>query len=482
LSTLSKIALARARLGWLGAAVALGVNGACSLQTVEYDKCETNRDCAASFGLGSVCQSDGLCAEAVPHPRCTETYPADLFSNPPDHRDTVVFGSLFDLTNETHRARRNSIQLALEQINTEGGIEGRKFGLVSCSIQTNLGDSSTTTLDGALNAASYLTDTLQVPAVLGPASSGDVGGVFQQLRSSGTFQISPSATSPALTGVDQSEPSDDSPGLLWRTAPPDSLQGQAIAADMVARSITSVSVISQSGAYGEGLRGVFAQSFPEAFDLQVFSNTNQLTEAITAVGNGTAQEVLFIASTQDDVVTFLNASATNAGFNGKSLFLTDSAATQDTLDRGPRQLFSRIRGTRPRPLDTRDTVNGTFVASYAAKYQGANATQFSFTSHAYDMTWITALGAAWGVLRYNDITGLNIARGARQLSAGEEIALTPSLWNRALQHFRVGESINIRGASGTLDYASDTEETSGPIDVWYIDTSADAPRIATQVP
>ena len=462
-------------------ALALALAGAgCSLQEASYDTCDDNRQCTASFGLGSVCGGDGLCSEPLLHPRCSDSYPENLFSAPEQHRDSIVFGSLFNLENPTQQARQNAVRLALAQINLEGGLEGREFGVVFCDIRPGLGDSSTTTLDGALAATQYLAQTLEVPALLGPSSSTDVASVFQEVRERGTFVISPSATSPALTGVDEPNPVDARPGLLWRTAPPDSLQGEAIATDMVARGISNVSVISQTGAYGEGLRAVFEGIFPSTFDLYVFSNVNQLSEAITLAGNGPAQEVLFIASTQDDVVTFLTAAATNAGFASKTLFLTDSAATQDTLDRGPTQLFSKIRGTRPRPLDTRDTVYGNFVASYAAEYQD-DATQFSFTSHAYDMTWITALGAAWAALQEGEISGLNIARGARRLSEGEELILTPSLWNGALQRFRAGQSVNIRGASGALDYLPESEETSAPFDVWYIDTSA-TPRIATSGP
>jgi ABC-type branched-subunit amino acid transport system substrate-binding protein len=452
---------------------------ACSLGGVDHAECDTNRECSAAFGLGSVCESDGLCGAPQTHPRCTSSFPADLFSDVEKHRDTIVFGTLFDQQNETHRARQSSIQLAVKQINLEGGIDGRQLGLVFCSIEPGLGDTTETTLDGAIAAATYLTRTLEVDALLGPAGSGDVSGVFQSVRPSGTFLISPSATSPALTEIDEVMPSDERPGLLWRTAPPDSVQGQTIAADMVARGITRVAVISQSGAYGEGLRSVFQASFPQTAELRVFSNVNQLSEAITAVGSSNAEEVLFIASAQDDVVTFLNAAATNAGFSTKSIFLTDSAATQDTIERGAPALFPRIRGTRPRPLDTSDPVNSTFVASYAAEY-GSDVQPFSFTSHAYDMTWMAALGASWALLREGELTGLNIAKGLRHLSESQELALIPSAWGAALQRFRNGESINIRGASGNLDYSPTTEETTGPIDVWTIDTTATPPRIIAE--
>jgi ABC-type branched-subunit amino acid transport system substrate-binding protein len=72
--------------------------------------------------------------------------------------------------------------------------------LVACNIAPEPGDEAALTLDGALDAARYLTETLEVPVLLGPSSSSDVGAVFQQVRERGTFLISPSATSPALTG------------------------------------------------------------------------------------------------------------------------------------------------------------------------------------------------------------------------------------------------------------------------------------------
>jgi branched-chain amino acid transport system substrate-binding protein len=411
-----------------------------------------------------------------------DSYPPDLFSNPTRHRDRIVIGTMFDFSSDAERARQNAVQLAASQIDIQGGIDGRSFGVVFCNIEPGRGDAMASTLDGAVDAAQYLIDTLQVPALLGPSFSADLAAVFQRLRSRGSFMISASATSPALTGMDFTSPSDDQPGLLWRTVPPDSLQGQTIARDMTARGIEQVSVIAQTGAYGEGLSSEFARAYPYQFDLRVFSSADQLREATASAGAGSAREVLFIASAEDDVISFLTASASDPGYATKTLFLTDGAATEEVLGRGPRQLFPKIRGTRPRPLDTRDPVNATFVASYAAEYGGVDATLFSFTAHAYDATWVTALGAAWSILQSGDVTGIGIAKGARRLSSGDELSLIPSYWNTALQHFRVGQGINIRGASGALDYDPRTEETSGAIDTWYIDLSSPEARFAVVSP
>jgi branched-chain amino acid transport system substrate-binding protein len=411
-----------------------------------------------------------------------DSYPADLFSNPARYRDAIVLGTMFDFSSDAEHARQNAVQLAASQIDIQGGVDGRSFGVVFCDIEPGLGDAVASTLDGAVEAAQYLTDTLQVSALLGPSFSADVAAVFQRLRSRGSFMISPSATSPALTGMDSSAPSDQQPGLLWRTVPPDSLQGQTIARDMTARGIERVSVIAQTGAYGEGLSSEFARAYPYQFDLRVFSSPGQLREASASAGAGPAREVLFIASAEDDVISFLSAAAVDPGYATKTLFLTDGAATEEVLDRGPRQLFAKIRGTRPSPLDTRDPVNATFVASYAAQFGGVDATRFSFTAHAYDATWVTALGAAWSILQSGDVTGIGIAKGARHLSSGEELSFIPSYWNTALQHFRVGQGIDIRGASGALNYDPLTEETSGAIDIWYIDLSSPQARFVVVSP
>jgi branched-chain amino acid transport system substrate-binding protein len=410
------------------------------------------------------------------HPRCEKTFPQDLFTDPAKHRDTIVYGSLFNRDNETQAARENSIELAIRQINEESGLESRMFGVVFCDIAPKASDNTKTTADAALIEAGYLTKILQVPVILGPAGSNDVSAVFEAIRGSGTLLISPSATSPALTTIDVTAPNDQNPGLLWRTAPPDSLQGEAIASDMGRRGVAKVAVIAQSGSYGEGLSEIFNAHFGGEIDLRVFSNPNQLTEAIIAAGNSNATEVLFIASAQEDVITFMSAAGTIAGYGDKRIFLTDSAATNDTLANTPPSLFPKVRGTRPSQLSTRDTVYGTFVASYSAEFQ-QDVQRISFTAQAYDMTWVAMLGTAWALLREDGISGRNIARGARRLSGGEEFALTPSKWGGMLQRMRSGSGFDIRGASGALDYDPNTEETRAPIDVWTIDTTGAEPSI-----
>jgi branched-chain amino acid transport system substrate-binding protein len=280
---------------------------ACSLTTFDRSPCQSHSECRDNFGLGSTCGDDGSCSAREEHPRCERSFPEGLLDDPEAARMSIVLGSLFDANNETHRAREKSIRMALRQINDEGGLEDRPFGVVMCSIQAGLENTSANdgTTPGALSAAGYLARVLEVPAIIGPTTSTDVLAVFEAIRDTDTFLISPSATSSALTAVDRSAPNDDTPGLLWRPAPPDSLQGLAIATDMSARDVSSVAVIAEAGAYGEGLFETFNETYDGFVRLDTFRDANQRAQAIVSAGASGADEVLFIASAQSDVELFL---------------------------------------------------------------------------------------------------------------------------------------------------------------------------------
>jgi len=414
-------------------------------------------------------------------------FPDDLFSDQVKHADTIVFGNLMDRSVETQEARERAARLAYLGANEAGGLEGRDFGVVFCNIQEM--DGSETRSENAIEAADYLINTLGVPAILGPSSSGDLQDVYLAYQDSGTLFISPSATSPALSTLDGSSPSDTNPGHLWRTAPPDDLQGRAIAADLRAQLgsrdmgdiTTDLAVIFQMGPYGEGLASVLSDEIDDicpacTVDLRPYSNNSQRDVAATQVGADTGiEEVVFIASNVDEVVAFLNGAATNIDYTGdpgKRIFLTDAAANNDLIDSSStdaqNELFPRIRGTRPKPLSQGEFAYGLFRAAFAAEYDGQSPDQFSFTAHAYDAAWLLVYGTTWALLQEGSITGTNIAKGLRKVSSGESIDVQPTNYNSIKTRFGDGLPIDIEGASGTLDFDPSTEETSGPIQTWEI--------------
>ncbi len=456
------------------AAIGLAHTGACTFNTLEVSECETSAECRSDFGLGYVCRDDGRCEEADLSPRCTETYPPDLFDDRFEQRDRIVFGNIVDRSVTLFRAFERTAQLAYDQANNRGGLDGREFGAIFCSVEENPDIDDLDHIEAAVASVEYLTRTIGVPAILGPATSVEVQNAFLAMTGEDVLMISPSATSPALTDLDPAQVSDAEPGLLWRTAASDALQGVAIASDMLTGRdppVTSVAAIHEVGAYGEGLYEVFASAFRDGggeVEEYPYADSGQLAEVIAEVGSSDVQEVLFISSDTQTIIGFLDSVASLAQFETKSLFMTDPAANPDVLAEASGTALAKVRGTRPAPLDEDEDVYASFIASYAGEF-GDDVRGFPFTPNVYDAAWLLAYGAAWATLREDGaIAGSTMARGLRRVSSGQDVEIRPSGWSSVLQVFRGGGTVDLKGASGELDFDPDTEETSAGIEVWHV--------------
>lgn len=459
---------------------------ACSLQSYDRTECTTNLECRDGFGLGTVCGDEGYCEVADLHPRCTTVYPSDL-SLPIDSDTTFVVGSVFDHTLETHVGRYQSAQLAAIQANANDGLEGHDFAMIHCN---NAEDAAFDDLDkttASVEAAVWLSETIGVPAVVGPAASSRTEAVYNAVADDfGTLVISPSATSPSLTPLDGTDSTNAAPGLLWRTAPPDDLQAVAIARDMREQfdptgvdtfrtaASESVGVIYQTGAYGEGLNVAFTEAFTglggtaESFP---FSEETSRSDAIAQAANGGFDELLFVSSDSADVVSFLQGVVTLDTLDDTPLFLSDSARNADVLEEAGAAVLERVRGTAP--ATPAGAVNDSFQVSYASEYGGADVSVLSFTAQSFDAMWLTIYGHAWALAQEEGgVTGLNIARGLKRVSNGDSVDMRPNNWNLVKASFASGDSIDVVGASGSLDFASNGE-TNATIDVWVVNETSD---------
>src|SRR6185436_21168721 len=113
---------------------------------------------------------------------------------------------------ESEYAGLNAMQQALEEMNRNQGANGREFALYVCDTQR--------TTDKAKSQSQWMAEQLHVPAVLTSGSQQSLD-VSSATKASGTFIMSGTSTSPELVTVFHSNTGD----LLWRTAPPDTLQG-----------------------------------------------------------------------------------------------------------------------------------------------------------------------------------------------------------------------------------------------------------------
>lgn len=454
-------------------ALLLVLAAACTQSEFEFAACTEDVHCRDSLGFGAVCGARGLCEQVTPTPRCARSYPEDLWQRPGRYRQSIVLASLMDRSSEAHQIRENAIRLAVKGANAAGGLEGRSFALVMCDIRQNAALDELGRTDAAVASTQFLAGRLGVPAIIGPSASVDVERVWEVARKAGTLVISPAATSPALAEL-EGDSSDADPGLLWRMAPTDALQGRVIADDMTTRGVKRVLVVRETGAYGEGLARVFTDRFRQAggsFELASIRSEAEAREAAAMLAPDAPAEVLFVSSQQAWIVAFLNAAGTAGSFAERHVFLTDAAANQSVLNLAADSaagLFPRVRGTRPAPRDPSDYELASFIAEYRTEYAGADPTGATFSAHAFDAAWLTLYGAAHALLQEKRVSGAGIARGLRRLGAGFERPIVQGSWPLVVSAFRAGESVNVRGASGDLDYHPTRRDLSAPIQIWAV--------------
>ncbi len=142
-------------------------------------------------------------------------------------------------------------ELALKEASDSGKLlKGEK-------IEVFRGDSTCVDSAAATSVAERMVTSDSVVAIVGAACSGVTTAVANNVAvPKGIPMISPSATSPALTTIEDK-------GLFFRTAPSDARQGQILAEVAVARGVKNVAITYTNNDYGKGLADVFSTAYTE---------------------------------------------------------------------------------------------------------------------------------------------------------------------------------------------------------------------------
>jgi branched-chain amino acid transport system substrate-binding protein len=374
-----------------------------------------------------------------------------------------------------------STRLAVKQADDSEGLDGDPFVLVQCSYEesASLDDFDSDEAGAAMGA--YLADDLGAYAIVGPATSGVTEATWTTVGPLGPLFVSPSATSPALSYADTALTPEGHAGRLWRTAPPDSAQGEVMA-QIVAEFVYTgsnkqkVALAYQEGPYGEGLAEVFIDNYStdnHTADRKPFHDDTSRDNAVNAIANGGYDAVIFISSDLPDVSAFLNGAAARDEFEYMPIFLADAAKDAELLVQttSASDIWINVWGTAP-AVPSGD-VYDAFAVSYASEYDGKDAADSSYSAYAYDAAWLAIYGSAWSRATLGAVTGQGAADGLREISesgvpASERVEIEPTSWIEVRAAFSGGNAIDVVGASGQLDYDPETEETTGPIEVWWI--------------
>jgi len=170
------------------------------------------------------------------------------------HGNSVSIGVILGFTGPIESitpAMADGAELAMAEVTESGALMG------GMSVNSVRADSTCIDSSAANAAAERLITSDNVDAIMGADCSGVTTSILTNVAvPNGMVMISPSATSPALSTVEDN-------GLFFRTAPSDARQGVVMSEIIMERGITEVAVTYTNNDYGQGLADSFAAAFEE---------------------------------------------------------------------------------------------------------------------------------------------------------------------------------------------------------------------------
>jgi len=142
--------------------------------------------------------------------------------------------------------QRRGIDLAVEQINENGGVLGKDLNVV---VEDSQGAAAS-----ALDAARKLVSVDNAPVVIGEYSSGNTVPLGQFLQRQGIVHINPGSSSPEIADIGD---------MSFSTIGLDTIAGQFTADAVYERGYETAAFLVPNNSYGEGVLKTFKQQYEE---------------------------------------------------------------------------------------------------------------------------------------------------------------------------------------------------------------------------
>jgi branched-chain amino acid transport system substrate-binding protein len=354
------------------------------------------------------------------------------------------------------------VQMAVDEINAAGGVNGKPVSLTFADDGTSP--------DVASTSLNTLVTSDKVNAILGPASSTTALGIVDKLKTDGVVACSGSTTSSGLT-----QPGGAAGGFFFRTAPPDKLQGPALAQLILGDNKTKVAILTRNDSYGTGFGSALQSALTQggatvvANDAYDPSSSDFHADVAKIVGKN-ADAVVVIGFNDDGAKVLKEMIAQNIGPKQVQIYTADgmqSSSLGKSVDPTNPGIVAGIKGTAPAASPS--GVTNPFNAKFAA-----TKIDTIFSSYYYDCTNLIALAAE--------------AAGSNDPAKIRDKMLSVSSGGTKCQNFaecsallKQGKDIDYDGASGPVDLTSEHEPANGVYDVWQYDNKgayANIPHVA----
>lgn len=382
----------------------------------------------------------------------------------------LKIGTLLPVTGDLSQygsSMQDSTRLLVNTVNACGGVLGQPVELIA-------EDDQTEPAAGA-SAMTKLAEVDRVSGVVGAASSAVSSAAIDIAVRNQVVLISPSSTSPVFTERAQKG---DFQGFWWRTAPPDTYQGKALAGLAKAQNLQTVSVLAVNNDYGNGLLASFIPAF-ETMGGKVLNKANptlyrpdaaSFESEVGAAFRGNPDAVLLVA--YPETGSLVLKAAYQQGLLGKSkILVTDGMKEAKIADlvgktRQGDYIAAGLRGTAA-------SARGPALKQFQAKYQA----QYRRLPKIYDPnTWDAAALLVLAAELARSPNGNAIKAAIPQVANPPGTAVSDVC--QALTLIRAGTKVNYQGASGNTDF-NQWGDVIGTYEVWEIGRDGKLSAIGT---
>ena len=327
-----------------------------------------------------------------------------------------------------------SVELAVKQVNDQGGIlGGRKLSVVladsKCSPQSSVA------------AAGKLVNVNNVVGIVGAlCSSATIAGANAATIPGGVVMISPASTSPAITSLKDND-------FLFRTAPSDSFQGKILAQAVLEKGIKKVALTYVNNDYGKGLADNFRAAYKAgggtiAGDQAHEDKKTSYRSELATLHRGGAKYLVMIAYPQSAAPIIIRQSLEGGLFKN---FIGPEAFFDKALWKAVG--IKNIEGALyTRPASPAGPANSAYNAAIKA-YAPESAGQL-FTGQTYDATFMLALA----IQKAGSTDRTKVRDALRAVANGKGEKILPGEWKKAVALIKAGKEIDYSGATGVLDF------------------------------
>ena len=324
-------------------------------------------------------------------------------------------------------AMRDSAKLAFKEASDSGSLLGGE------TITVLEGDSTCVDSAAAQAAAEKLLAD-GVVAIMGADCSGVTGAIATNVAiPNGVVMISPSATSPGLTDLDDN-------GLFFRTAPSDARGGQILADITKDRKIKSVAITYTNNDYGKGLADVY-EAAVKAHGIKVTAVTSHedgkadYTAEISTLAAAGGDAVAVIGYLDQGGKGIIQGSLDSGAFD---TFILSDGMIGDSLTDAFGKSLNKSFGSLPG-----STGKGAGVFTKVASAGGIDSSG-PYTGESYDAAALIILAMQAG----GSADRSSIAKNVMAVANAPGKKIYPGELKKGLDLLAKGKAIDYEGATG----------------------------------